>query len=80
MAVVHRGSVWYSELRGEGNVSGGSGCVSCIGGEYGAVSCVGLGFVSGGSVFVVHRGSVWYSELCGDRNVSGGSMGVVYRR
>ena len=24
MAVVHRGSVWYSELCGEGNVSGGS--------------------------------------------------------
>ena len=55
MAVVHRGSVWYSELCGEGNVSGGSGCVSCIGVEHGAVSCAGGGNVSSGSVGVVHR-------------------------
>ena len=61
-------------------MSSGSGCVSCTGGQNGAVSCVGLGFVSGGSVFVVHRGSVLCSELCGDRNVSGGSVWVVYRR
>ena len=57
-------------------MSGGSGCVSCIGGQNGAVSCVGLGFVSGGSVFVVHRGSVLCSELRGEGNVSGGSVGV----
>ena len=52
MAVVHRGSVWCSELCGNRNVSGGSGCVSCIGGEYGAVSCAREGDVSGGSVGV----------------------------
>ena len=41
-----------SELCGEVDVSGGSGCVWCIGGEYGAVSCVGDRNVSGGSVGV----------------------------
>ena len=49
----------------------------CIGGEYGAVSCVGDRSVSGGTGCVWCIGVEYGAVSCvGDRSVSGGSVGV----
>ena len=79
VCVVHRRSLWCSEL-GKDGMCRVAMCVWCIGGEYGAASCVGIGMC---------RVAVWVWCIAGeygagscarDRNVPSGSEGVVHRR